>query len=100
MLIGGAPVTLAPDGRPASHLLLTKLKIERFSVMLFAPLSSTGVVDFGKVRRSQPGMIICSPAVVRSTLDIVRLFAMPITPGSGQVQQISGMPPRGPRLGL
>lgn len=27
-------------------------------------------------------------------------LAMPITPASGQVQQISGMPPREPRLGL
>jgi hypothetical protein len=36
-------------------------------------MSSTRVVDLGNVRRSQPGITICSPAGVRSTSDILRL---------------------------
>ena len=34
-------------------------------------MSSTRVVDFGNVRRSHPGITICSPAAVRSTSDML-----------------------------
>ena len=37
------------------------------------PMSSTRVIDLGKVRRSHPGITICNPAGVRSRSDISRL---------------------------
>src|SRR5258708_30878541 len=37
------------------------------------PFSSARVVDFGNVRRSQPGMTVCRPAAVRSITDMLWL---------------------------